>query len=75
MDVPQRLTRSIVDLTQHESNHSKERSAPDTLEPEANIGGKVKERDEVIEVDVDDDDEIKALLVCNLRHSYLFTRV
>lgn len=73
-DVPQQPTSSVVNTAPQERTSSQGGSVPDGHEPEAKMGKKVKQESEASEVDVDDD-EIKALLVCNFCRSYPSARV
>lgn len=75
LDAPQQLTSSVVNTTLQEGSSSQGGPVPDGQKLEAKIGDKVKEEFEMLEVDVDDDEEIKTLLVRNFCHSYPSIRV
>jgi hypothetical protein len=71
IDVP-RHTTSPVDTTSDEHSSRQEGSIPDGNKPEVKVEGTVKEEYEMSENE--DDDDIKALLVCRFCCSYLSMR-
>lgn len=72
LHVPQQITSSVADTTfhKHSPNQEEPLSISDEHEPGANKSEKVKKEPEVLEDGDDDDDNIKALLVCNFCYSY-----